>query len=80
MNGWIVLSVLLLSIVALSISIKATVDTVKLKENYENEVDFYSYCVQQALDNNVLDRSLVPMACANQDGYVLSSGVFGNQM
>jgi len=74
------------SLVALALSIYAIVIANKTKtstttESFVNDngVDFYSYCVQQALDNNVLDPALIPTACASQDAYLLSAGVFGGQ-
>jgi hypothetical protein len=50
-----------------------------LNEGYEQgkEVTFQDYCVANALDQNVLDPSLVEMACKNQDAYLLSAGVQG---
>ena len=74
------IGVTVLALFALLFSV-ITMNKVK-SEPYANDddgVDFYSYCVQQALDNNVLDPALIPMACANQDAYILSSGVHGNQ-
>jgi hypothetical protein len=81
MHSGITISAVVLSLIALILSIVALYQA--RKESFagaDEEVDFYSYCVQQALDNNVLNPAYIPMACANQDAYILTAGVHGNQM